>query len=116
MFQIAADQIGGAIVRRTFSSSRDGGKRFVAGQRLSGDEVRSFPAINRNSLIEKRYIDVFPQGGEMQTKGERFVISSGFGKFHVIEGKKLNDEALDREQAYALAGMVAPPKGERRKK
>ena len=113
MFHMNPEQIGGAIVRRTFMSK---GKRLVSGMTLSGDEVRNFPVINRNALIDKRYIDVYPRGGEVAEPGERFVISAGFGRFFVIEGKKLNDEALDREQAYALAGVEPPTKPARRKK
>lgn len=116
MFQIPADQIGGAVVRRTFSSR---GKRLISGTRLSAAEVLAFPQANRNALSDKHYIDLFPKGGvdsSVSASGERFVISAGFGRFYVIEGKKLNDDPLDREQAYALAGTQAPPKPGRKKK
>lgn len=111
MFRIDDSEIGGAVVRRTFNN---GGKRMIAGMRLSAEEVLSFRRANRNSLAEKAYIDIFPRGGAMQEKGERFVINAGFGRFFVIEGKKLNADALDREQAYALAGTEPPPKQQRR--
>jgi hypothetical protein len=115
MFQMRADQIGGAIVRRSFSS---GGTRLVAGTKLTAEQVLAFPTTNRNALADKRYIDLFPASGDAPTTGssERFVVSAGFGRFHVIQGKKLNDEPLDREQAYALAGVPAPPQAVRRKK
>lgn len=113
MFQLKEHEIGGAIVRRTFTTD---GKKLVPGQRLTEQEVLSFPTLNRMALAEKRWIDLVPKNGTTAApeKAERFVISAGFGNFHVIEGKKLNDEALDREQAYALAG-IAPPKQVRRK-
>jgi hypothetical protein len=116
MFRMAIDQIGGAVVRRTFSS---GGRRLVAGMKLTREEVLSFPTANRNALAEKTFIDLYPLSGSSDAptgKTDRFVVSAGFGRFHVIEGRKLNDEPLDREQAYALAGMEAPPKATRRKK
>ena len=76
----------------------------------------SFPKLNRMALAEKRYIDLVPKGAVgSAASGQRFVISEGFGRFNVIEGKKLNEEALDREQAYALAG-IDPPKQVRRVK
>ena len=115
MHQMRADQIGGAIVRRTFKA---GDQRLFSGMRLTREQVLAFPTLNRNSLAEKRYIDLFPITETAAPSGatERFVISGGFGKFHVIEGKKLNDEPLSREQAYALAGQPEPPKVIRRRK
>ncbi|HVM96147.1 MAG TPA: hypothetical protein VMT89_07145 [Candidatus Acidoferrales bacterium] len=115
MFQMADNEIGGAIVRRTF---RSGGRQLFTGARLTAQEVLSFPKANRNALAEKRYIDLIPKADQtsVAAKGERFVINAGFGKFYVIEGKKLNDEPIDREQAYALAGTEAPPKVQRRSK
>ena len=114
MFQLPVNEIGGAIVRRTFMT---GGKKLLPGQRLTAEEVLSFPPLNRMALAEKRWIDLIPKASNNRKapeQGERFVVSAGFGSFHVIEGKKLNDEALDREQAYALAGTV-PPKPVRKK-
>jgi hypothetical protein len=116
MFQMRPEQIGGAIVRRTFSS---GGTRLTSGTKLSAEQVLAFATANRNALVDKRFIDLFPKSGGIDSvseSAERFVVSAGFGRFHVIEGRKLNDEPLDREQAYALAGTEAPPKVARRKK
>ena len=102
MYHMPLNQIGGAVVRRTFKS---GGRQLTSGSRLSGDEVRSFPALNRRALIEKKYIEVFPLNTDAGTVsgGKRFVVSRGFGKFDVIEGKKLNDDALDKDTARVLA-------------
>ena len=114
MFQMPTHEIGGAIVRRTFQC---GAKRVTSGQRLTGDEVKAMPVANRNALVEKKYMDLIPNGGGVAAKGERFVISAGFGRFYVVEGRKLNAESLDREQAYALAGTAAPaPKGSKTRK
>lgn len=118
MFSIRDNEIGGAIVRRQINT---GGKAIAPGTRLSRSEVLAFLPVNRMALINKRFLDVYPIGGgdaaaATSSQGERFVVSAGFGRFHVIEGKKLNDEAIDREQAYALAGIAAPEKATRRRK
>lgn len=113
MLQMKADQIGGAVVRRVFNS---GGKQMRPGTYLTAEEVLNFPYANRQALADKHFIELYPKGLAATTKAERFVVSAGFGRFHVLEGKKLNDEPIDREQAYALAGIPAPPKMERRKK
>lgn len=114
MFQIPKEQIGGAVVRRTFTT---GGKKLTPGTQLTAEEILKFPTLNRMALAEKRYIDLFPKNPNAVSgdgKSQRYVVSAGFGRFHVIEGRKLNDEALDREQAYALAG-TSPPKPVRKK-
>jgi hypothetical protein len=116
MLQLKIDEVGGAVVRRVFNT---GGKQMTPGTVLSREEIMAFPAVNRSALANKRYIDLFPRNpGNPQgsdEKGERYVISAGFGRFFVIEGKKLNDEAITREEAYALCGMEPPTKGKRKK-
>ena len=116
MLQIKADEVGGAVVRRVFKT---GGRQITPGTVLSREEVLAFPVINRRALADKRYIDLFPRNPEnprgAEEKAERFVISAGFGRFFVIEGKKLNDEAITREEAYALCGMKPPKKGRSKK-
>lgn len=109
MFQMPASQIGGAIVRRTFSC---GDRQLRNGERLSAEQVLAMPISNRNALVDKKYMDLFPKGGDASgaaASGERFVISMGFGKYMVIEGRKITDGPIDREQAYALAGKAVPP-------
>jgi len=117
MFQLKMDEVGGAVVRRVFST---GGKQLTPGTILSREQVLAFPPLNRRALAEKRYIDLFPVNPTNPTgaqgNAERFVISAGFGRFFVIEGKKLNEEAITREEAYALCGMHAPKKKGKGKK
>lgn len=107
MFQMKASEIGGAVVRRVFTS---GGKQLTPGTRLSEADVLRIPAINRNALIGKKYMEIYPKGDAANLGGvaaERFVVSMGFGKYIVIEGRKLCDPIV-REQAYALAGQDMP--------
>ena len=98
------DHIGGGIVRRTFKS---GEHRLTSGTKLTAEEIKRMPVANRQALIDKKYIDVYPKapGGGDGVKAERHVVSAGFGKFHVIEGRKLNDVPLSKDQAQALAGV-----------
>lgn len=116
MLRLKDNDIGGAIIRRTFTS---GGQRTTPGQKLSREEVLSMRPVNRNSLVNKGYMDLYPNDAIVSapsSKLQRFPVSVGFGKFIVIEGARLTDEAVSREQAYALCGQAEPEKGVRRKK
>ena len=107
MFSMPVTQIGGAIVRRQVRTSNG---NWTPGMKLTAEQVLAMRPINRNALVDKKFIELFPKGGEQSSAvgGERFVVSMGFDKFMVIEGKKLTDEPIDREQAYALAGKPEP--------
>lgn len=106
MFQMNTNDIGGAVVRRVFSN---GGRQMTPGTRLTAEQVKSIPTVNRNALVDKKYIELYPRADVAAgaSAGERFVVSMGFGKFIVLEGRKLCDP-IDREQAYALAGQEVP--------
>lgn len=111
MIPLHPNQIGGARVQRGFNM---GGKRLLSGHNLTGDEVRSIPHANRVALVEKGFLVLWPvdagNGPGQQPAGNvRFVRPIGFGRYDVIEGRKLNDEYLDKESAYALAGIEMPP-------
>lgn len=96
------DDIGGAIVRRTFTFDT---RRLKTGDRLTREEVLGMPGANRNALMEKQYIDVLPRAAIDPDAG-RFVVNRGFGKFDVIEGRKLNAEPLaTKDEAEALAAV-----------
>lgn len=96
------DDIGGAVVRRTFTFDT---RRLKTGDKLTRDEVLGMPGANRNALIEKQYIDVLPRAA-VDPDTERFVVNRGFGKFDVIEGRKINPEPLtSKDEAEALAAV-----------
>lgn len=113
MIPIPASQIGGARVQRAFMF---GDRRLTNGDTLTGDEVRSIRPANRSALIEKGYFVPWPieamtagqaQGGEPL---DRFVRPLGFGRgYDVIEGRKINDAPLTKEEAHVLAGIELPP-------
>lgn len=114
------DEIGGGKVLRAFSSSAIAAMlgqkqdRLVMGTMLDQEHLRMLPPANRNALIENRFIQVWPlmakDGAAAVARApvplvphERHVISRGFGKFDVIEGRKLNADPLTKDQAEAMA-------------
>lgn len=98
---IRSESIGGGIVRRQIMA---GDRVINAGTALSGDEIRAFR--NHREMIRTGRIETWPAdpraGGP--AGGQRFVVSIGFGKFDVIEGRKLNDAPLTKAEAAKLAG------------
>jgi hypothetical protein len=110
MRPLRIEEIGGAKVRRTFTM---GARRTKAGELLELGDLARMPVANRNALIEKGFIDVWPKGvgggGVVASEpAERFVVPLGFGRYDVVQGMQLNDRTLDREAAYALAGKPLP--------
>lgn len=107
MIPMHPNQIGGARVQRGFQL---GGRRVLAGDTLTGDEVRGIRQSNRTALVESGYLLLWPKdagaGPAQPPQGSvRFIAPRGFGKYDVIEGRKLNDEPLTKEQAHELAGV-----------
>ncbi len=107
MRAISIDKIGAAVVTFPF---RMGEKWLRSGTQLTHDQLAKMGTTNRNSLIDRNFIYVVPKSmvGQivdvpMAERQERHVVSRGFGRFDVIEGRKLNDEPLDKEAATALA-------------
>ena len=104
--EIADQDIGGARVRLGFSR---GNVRMKAGEHLTADEVRSIPLANRRALASAGYIEVYPTRTEVVHKQapakpmDRFIVAVGKGQYNVIEGHRLNDQPLTREQADRLA-------------
>jgi hypothetical protein len=113
--------IGGGRVVRGF---RWGTEFMRAGTEVTREQLLKMPQQNRNALIEKGYITVWPvhnvtpmdaplttgkTGAAALAEGvEKHVISSGYGRYNVIEGRKLNDRPLSKEEAYGLAGKEMP--------
>lgn len=106
------DHIGGGIVQQTF---RTNGRSLFAGMKLTRDDLVKMPAQNRNALIEAGRIVVWPRdagatpsAAPSAAGAQRFVSPRGFGKYDVIEGRKVNAEPVSREEAHALAGIPMP--------
>jgi hypothetical protein len=101
------DDIGGGVVRTAF---RMGGTYMMVGTKLSADEVMSINPPNRMALIDKGYIAVWPKSGDVPViKGKRYAIHIGGGGYDVIEGRKLNNKPLSRDEARELAASGKPP-------
>lgn len=94
---VRMENVGGAVVKRPFKLGEDYVK---AGANLDAAAINAIPKVNRNALVDRGYIDLYPQPPGTQ----RHVVSAGFGRFNVIEGRKLNADALTRDEAIALAG------------
>lgn len=111
VYMLSEDQIGGGVVRRGFQF---GDEYVKSGKRLTAEQIVGMPIANRKALVEKQYIDVYPKAATdlapveapAGATGERHVVSSGFGKFDVIEGRKLNSASLTKEEAMTLAGLA----------
>jgi len=102
----------------TFPFRMDG-KWLKSGTNLSHEQLARMPTSNRNALQDKGFLYVWPKSalpaleaearkrGKMMPAGaaERHLQSLGFGRYNVIEGRKLNDKQLGREAAHELAGV-----------
>lgn len=98
MLRLRDREIGGGIVRRTFKM---GDEQLFAGRKLTRDEVLSIRAPNRNSLIEKGQLDVWP----LDAQAQRYVVPTGKNEFGVIIGHMMNDKPLTKAEAEALAAQ-----------
>lgn len=102
---IGSDEIGGAFVRIGFFGAD--GKWLRPRSRLSAKEVLAMG--NRRALVNSGRLAIFPpsdiegEPADAAKAVERHVVSKGFGKFSVIEGRVLNDEPMTKEEAEALA-------------
>ena len=118
--RINLDEIGGGKVIRGFNA---GGERVNAGTLLTREFLAAIPANNRNTLIDKNFIQVWPKAAAAVSPpdvgagptAERHVVALGFGRYNVIEGTVLNASALTREQAHKLAGKPMPDKEEKKR-
>lgn len=108
MMRIDIEQIGGGKVIRGFIAN---GQHLKRGTILTQEFIKQMPVTNRNVLIEKDYIQVWPKPvavsppvADVARTAERHVVALGFGRYNVIEGAIINDKALTKEDAHALAG------------
>jgi hypothetical protein len=107
MLMIGSNEIGGGFVRLAFT---DGTRRRMPGEALSAAEIKSFHNYRR--MIEIGKIAVYPPSGARTTTAndakaanERHVVSLGFGRYDVIEGRKLTDKSLTKDEAEMLAAI-----------
>jgi len=108
IWSLSDSDIGGAFVRRGFTRfTKDApqGRYLKAGTKLTADEVRAIPMVNRRALAVSGALDIYPvaAAAEPQADFDRYVIHRGKGEYDVIAGKKLNDEPLNKADAEALA-------------
>jgi hypothetical protein len=111
------DEIGGARARQAFSS---GGRTIRRGEEIPLDALRSWPTLNRNVMIEKGYIEVWPRSvaflrqeitapaapeqlEDDDDARQLIKVPRGFGKFDVIEGRYVA-ESVSSDEADAIMG------------
>lgn len=100
------EQAGGAYVRRRFPM---GTRELVAGDVLSAADLATIRPANLTALINTGKLETFPAApasGANDEPGQRFAVHLGFGKYDVIEGRKITDEPITKEEAEALVGAA----------
>lgn len=103
LLRLTDDQIGKGVVHRGFTAR---GVYLRRGTELTREQVLDINPVNRQAMIDKSFLHVFPRAEIQEPEPmDRHVVSLGFGKFDVVEGVKLNDAPLTKEAAYALAGV-----------
>ena len=100
---MAVENIGGAIVRRRYSS---GGQSVLPGTKLTREQLLTMPLRNLEALAGANFLDIFPLTVNDSSAAPLHVIHRGSGRYDVIQGHVLNAEALTREQAESMAGTI----------
>lgn len=98
------DGAGGAYVRRRFIF---GERELVFGDELTAEELATIPRANLIALVNTGKLELWPAApGTAPIAAfiaERFAVNLGFGRWTVIEGRKLVAEPITKQQAEALA-------------
>jgi hypothetical protein len=101
------DNAGGAYVRRRFTF---GTREMVYGDTLTAQEVASIPRANLTALINTGKIELWPAppaDGPLTFVAERIPVNLGFGKWIVVEGRRLTPEPVTRQEAEAIAASAS---------
>lgn len=100
------DDIGGAIVRRRFTL---GGREVTSGTVLTAGEIKAIPGSNRRALIDNHYFSPFPRAVKTHLEAQDsteppifHLVNLGFGKWDVVEGKRINNRPLSKDEAESL--------------
>lgn len=96
---IGSKEIGGGFVRRAFT---DRGERLKVGHQLTAERIKSWP--NGHVLEKNGFIATYPPPPNGAAEpAKRHVVQLGFGKYGVIEGRKLHDRPMTKDEAERLA-------------
>lgn len=106
MALIQDSMIGGATVARYF---RRGADDMKPGMNMTRAELLALPRGNLQALVDTSKLVLYPPTpallGEL---GQLHAVHLGFGKYDVIEGRRLNESELTKEEAEAMiAKLVA---------
>lgn len=118
--RIRSEDIGGGTVKFGF---RAGTTFLRAGTQLTAEQISKFAPSNRQALIDKGMLAVWPKATENKPQpanvsvdsspapepsgapAQRHMVHTGRGNYDVIEGRKLNDGPLNKTDAQSLAGV-----------
>lgn len=89
-----AEILGGTALRRFNIGARE----IKPGTKLLAHEVRGIAPANRKALVEIGSLDVHRRSED----DENFMIHRGGAKYDVIQGRKINDEPLSKDDAEEL--------------
>lgn len=104
MTLIRDEHIGGGTVTRGFTSN---GEWVRPGTRLTREELLKLPRTNLQALVDTDKVHLFPPApGQIDGMGEMHLVSRGFGKFDVFQGRRVNEEPLSKEEAEALMAKI----------
>ena len=101
------ENAGGAYIRRRIMI--DGVWRN-AGEILSAERVAKIPRANLVALINTGRLELWPKAPETPPANTSyFLVRSGPGLWHIIEGVQITDEPLSRADAEALISSGDKP-------
>jgi hypothetical protein len=116
--QVLPSTIGGGRVTRPFKSLQiePSGRNLRVGRELTAEQIMAIPIKNRRALVERGWIEVWAAKRHARATPtpagvDRHVVQVGFGRhifYNVIEGVKVNDTPLTKEEAMAMAGKTEP--------
>lgn len=96
------DTCGGAWVRRRFMF---GEVEKLSGETLTAEEVQSIPRANLNALVNTGRLELWPMSKDevdVSQYKSRFLVHRGNGRYDVIEGRRITDAPIPRDEALAL--------------
>jgi len=101
-------EIGGGQVRRPFAF---GNGRIGPGTNLSAEQIATIRPVNLRCLVEQGSLVIWPRAARGPAHAapegaKRHIVQVGFGshvRYDVIEGVRLNEGPLSKEEAERLA-------------
>lgn len=104
MTLIRDEHIGGGTVMRGFTKN---GEWVKPGTKMTREELMALPRLNLQALVDTSKISLFPPApGQIEGMGELIMVNRGFGRFDVLQGRRINDDPLTKDEAEALMAKI----------